>query len=98
MSKRVDVQSCPQVHRRDSPKNPQACGPCGQPSRLTRNTVASLRRVPRVGSPASSVVRSTPTSCRPSRVASFPSLRGTATRLGLRSRNRKTLRLRAWSC
>jgi len=42
MSKRVDVQSCPQVHRRDSSKNPQACGPCGQPSRLTRNTVASL--------------------------------------------------------
>jgi hypothetical protein len=32
---------------------------------------------PRVGSPASSVIRSTPTSCRPSRVASFPSLRGT---------------------
>jgi len=38
----------------------------------------SLHRVPWVGSPASSVLRSTPTSCRPSRVASFPSLRGTA--------------------
>src|SRR6516225_6496008 len=38
----------------------------------------SLHGVPRVGSPASAVVRSTPTSCRPSRVASFPSLGGTA--------------------
>ena len=38
----------------------------------------SLHGVPRVGSPASSVLQSTPTSCRPSRVTSFPSLRGTA--------------------
>jgi hypothetical protein len=38
----------------------------------------SLHGVPRVGSPASSVLQSTPTSCRPSRVTSFPSLCGTA--------------------
>jgi hypothetical protein len=38
----------------------------------------SLHGVPRDGSPASSVIQSTPTSCRPSRVTSFPSLRGTA--------------------
>ena len=50
MSRRVKVQSCPPVNRRDSSKNPKACGPCGQPSHLTRNTVASLhllrRRLP----------------------------------------------------
>jgi hypothetical protein len=38
----------------------------------------SLHGVPRVGSPVSSVLWSTPTSCHPSRTASFPSLRGTA--------------------
>ena len=37
-----------------------------------------LHGVPRVGSPASSVIRSTPTSCRPSHLASFPLLGGTA--------------------
>jgi hypothetical protein len=39
MSRRLDAQGCPQVHRRDLSKNPRACGPCGQPSHWTRNTV-----------------------------------------------------------
>ena len=74
---------CPQVHRRDTSRVPSAGGPCGQrgprpPEDLTPKTVASLHGVPRVGSPASSVIRSTPTSCHPSRLASLPSLRGTA--------------------
>ena len=43
MSRRLGAQGCRQVHRRDPSKNPKACGPCGQPSHLTRNTVASLR-------------------------------------------------------
>jgi hypothetical protein len=38
----------------------------------------SLHGVPRDGSPTSSVLRSTPPSCCPSRAAPFPSLRGTA--------------------
>ena len=42
MSRRLSAQSCPQVHRRDLSKNPTACGPCGQPSLLTTNTVAAL--------------------------------------------------------
>jgi hypothetical protein len=42
MSGRLSAQSCPQVHRRDLSKNPTACGPCGQPSLLTTNTVAAL--------------------------------------------------------
>ena len=37
----------------------------------------SLRRVPWVGSPASQVQWAAPTSCRPSRVTSFPSFGGT---------------------
>jgi hypothetical protein len=78
MARRVNVQSCPQVHRRDYSKNPKARGPCGHPPLLTRNTAAFLPGVPRVRSPASSVRRSTRTSCRPSRIASFPSLGGTA--------------------
>ena len=40
--------------------------------------LSSLHGVPRVGSPASLILLSTPPSCRPSRVASFPSLRSTA--------------------
>ncbi len=56
---------------------------------------SSLHGVPRVGSPASSVLKSTPTSCRPSRVASFPSLRGTAAAPWLRSRGRKAQRPQA---
>ena len=44
MSRRLSAQSCPQVHRRDLSKNPTACGPCGQPSLLTTNTVAALKR------------------------------------------------------
>ena len=42
MSRRLatKAQGCPQVHRRDPYKNPGACGPCGQPSDLTLNTVA----------------------------------------------------------
>ena len=42
MSRHLSAQSCPQVHRRDLSKNPTACGPCGQPSLLTTNTVAAL--------------------------------------------------------
>jgi hypothetical protein len=42
MPGRLAAQSCPQVHRRDPSKNPRACGPCGQLSDLTPNTVASL--------------------------------------------------------
>ena len=42
MSRRLSAQSCPQLHRRDLSKNPTACGPCGQPSLLTTNTVAAL--------------------------------------------------------
>ena len=42
MSGRLSAQSCPQVHRRDLSKNPTACGPGGQPSLLTTNTVAAL--------------------------------------------------------
>jgi hypothetical protein len=56
MSSRLGTQGCRQVHRRDPSNNPKACETCGQPSRLTRNTVASLHGVPRVGSPASSVL------------------------------------------
>jgi hypothetical protein len=41
MSRRLSAQGCTQVHRRDLSNNPTACGPCGQPSHLTRNTVAS---------------------------------------------------------
>ena len=50
MSRRLGTQSegCPQVHRRDPSKNPRACGPCGQPSYLTTNTVASTRLPPGV--------------------------------------------------
>jgi hypothetical protein len=77
MSRRLVTQGCRQVHRRDPSNNPKACEPCGQPSHLTRNTVASLHGVPRDGSPTSSVLRSTPPSCCPSRAAPFPSLRGT---------------------
>ena len=44
MSRRLAERGCPQVHRRDRAKNPRACGPCGQPSPLTHNTVASLQR------------------------------------------------------
>jgi hypothetical protein len=43
MSRRLVTQGCRQVHRRDPSNNPKACEPCGQPSHLTRNTVASLR-------------------------------------------------------
>ena len=42
MSRCLSAQGCPQVHRRDLSNNPTACGPCGQPSHLTTNTVASL--------------------------------------------------------
>jgi hypothetical protein len=42
MRGRLAAQGCPQVHRRDPSKNPVICGPCGQPSDLTPNTVASL--------------------------------------------------------
>ncbi len=56
---------------------------------------SSLHGVPRVGSPASSVLQSTPTSCHPSRVASFPSLRATVARLKLRSHGRKAQHPRA---
>ena len=42
MSRRLSAQSCPQVHRRDVSKNPTACGPCGQHSLLSTNTVAAL--------------------------------------------------------
>ena len=44
MSRRLAERGCPQVHRRDRAKNPRACGPCGQPSPLTHNTVAPLQR------------------------------------------------------
>jgi hypothetical protein len=43
MSHSLSAQGCPQVHRRDPSKNPTACGPCGQSSHLTSNTVAGLR-------------------------------------------------------
>jgi rRNA maturation endonuclease Nob1 len=43
MSHRLVTQGCRQVHRRDPSNNSKACEPCGQPSRLTRNTVAALR-------------------------------------------------------
>ena len=42
MSRRLGAQGRRQVHRRDPSKNPKACEPCGQPSHLTRNTVAAL--------------------------------------------------------
>jgi hypothetical protein len=42
MSRCLSAQDCPKVHRRDLSKNPTACGPCGQSSHLTRNTVAAL--------------------------------------------------------
>lgn len=38
--RRLSAQGCPQVHRRDTSRNPGACGPCGQPSQSTSNTVA----------------------------------------------------------
>ena len=44
MSRRLGAQGRRQVHRRDPSKNPKACEPCGQPSHLTRNTVAALFR------------------------------------------------------
>jgi hypothetical protein len=42
MSRRLGAQGRRQVHRRNPSKNPKACEPCGQPSHLTRNTVAAL--------------------------------------------------------
>jgi hypothetical protein len=42
MSRRLGAQVRRQVHRRDPSKNLKACEPCGQPSHLTRNTVAAL--------------------------------------------------------
>ena len=48
----------------------------------------SLPGVPRVGSPASSVLRGAPTSCRPSRRTSFPSLGGTTAASCVRSLHR----------
>jgi hypothetical protein len=45
MSRRLGAQGRRQVHRRNPSKNPKACEPCGQPSHLTRNTVAALRRL-----------------------------------------------------
>jgi hypothetical protein len=50
MSPRLGERGCPQVHRRDRAKNPRACGPCGQPSPLTNNTVAALQRTANGGS------------------------------------------------
>jgi hypothetical protein len=41
MFRRLGAQGGRQVHRRDLSKNPKACEPCGQPSHLTRNTVAA---------------------------------------------------------
>ena len=57
-----------------------------------------LHGVPRVGSPASPVLRSTPTSCRPSRVASFPSLRATVAAPWVCSHGCKAQHLRAGGC
>jgi hypothetical protein len=45
MSRRLSTQGCPQVHKRDLSRSPMACGPCGQPSRLTDNTVAPVPEV-----------------------------------------------------
>jgi hypothetical protein len=42
MFRRLGAQAGRQVHRRDPSKNPKAFEPCGQLSRLTRNTVAAL--------------------------------------------------------
>jgi hypothetical protein len=41
MPRRVDTWVAHKSHRRDSSNDPRACGPCGQPSHLTPNTVAS---------------------------------------------------------
>lgn len=46
---------------------------------------------PRVGSPASQVLRGAPTPCRPSRRTSFPSLGGTALALDVRSQGSRAL-------
>ena len=43
MFRRLGAQGGRQVHRRDPSKNPKASEPCGQPSHLTRNTVAALQ-------------------------------------------------------
>ena len=54
----------------------------------------SLHRVPRVGSPASSVLRGAPTSCCPSRRTSFPSLGGTVVALAFAPHRSSASRVR----
>jgi hypothetical protein len=85
MSRRLSVQGYPQVHRRDLSKNPTACGPCGQPSHLTRNTgAAACRNARRVCSSecpffatfgASSIASSGPRLPRPTQLIKWRAFR-----------------------